>query len=441
MTFKREEYTTTGLPLLDAMFHEGMGPRKGTRTAISGPSGSGKTELSLITLLSDYFVPKLWVESLRKETKKTKTGEIGIIDSEDGNFLIRDWKAKKKAFPGSAKMLDRIADACDRQEGTHVSLLFAFKDDEGSVMTMLEDGYVGCHFMRAEWAKPDEDIKIFKEDKIEWDDLLCKRQGLKSRSERFLEIVPLPTGYVSPGFLLKRIRQEFKRNARKHREIRRVAFDNIAHMELCCPQVAEDKVFVTGLKSLLDIERVSTIFVLSSLSELKAPQIGNIQAQIADICPNVIACTRFVHRGRDCVAIHIEKSLTLMHGRHLMELDRDPKRGLLLKPSLDLIRDVTKREPEEIPIRFILQTESPAQERYNRHIIQTVKAVLCRDVSRIEVTHLYLHKGLSKSHLSALQELQIVQVDEYQLPKVRPRLKPIPWDRLSPSREEDDYLL
>lgn len=430
------ERTTTGVPSLDSMFYEGRGPCRGTKTAIMGPTGCGKTELSLISLLTDYYMPKEWLTDLKRISKPSeneKPKQEGV-KKDDSIFSVKLLKNEKDSW--KKWFIEELWSICENRTTRNNSLLFAFKDNEQSVKVMIDQGYVGSHFFEITGQKQEDKKNNFinyiftleNNKNIRWED-----------ANKYLKIESLETGYVSPQYLVNEIRNRFKKHGKNKIKIIRVAFDNLAHMEVTCPLIEADPGFVTAIVSILDSEDVTSTFVLSELADYKEARSMRIQAQIKDVCDNVILCERISHKGADLVGISIHKSLTLHHDPHIMELIRDNETGLSVKPTFDLLKDVRKGTPTTIPVRFILRTETPAQDRYNNHIIETVESVLCPKALRVDQNLLYINKGLQKSHLSTLEELQILQFDEYQIPKIKESLYPISWLKFPKGRKDDFF--
>lgn len=408
---------STGIPVLDKMFPNGKGPLMGSKTALIGPSASAKSEMALIYLLADYFVPHSLVDKYNQEVEALKN----IMDVSSPT-----WSSVKKRVDSYHEMI-RATSQCSNDKR---SILFTFRDEQSKTEALIEKGFVGKHFINMkldDLPKPGEKIET-KDHLLTW----------KAANE-FIRVVTLRTGYVSPGHILWKIQDAFKGQGEK-RSIARVAFDNLAHMELHCPLVASDPSFVTALNSVLAVEGVSSLFVLSDLASVHSQEFARNQAQIQDACDNLIVCQRIAHKGSDHIAIRVAKTVTLSHVPHHMELVKDDRLGLLLEPRLDLMKNIESGTPEPVPIKFVMIRETPAHDRYNDYVSETIRSILCHDVERSDETLDFLYKVLAKSHLCAREELQIIQVHEFQLRRVKDYLQPIPWSIFSRHESPGNYV-
>jgi hypothetical protein len=115
------------------------------------------------------------------------------------------------------------------------------------------------------------------------------------------------------------------------------------------------------------------------------------------------------------------------HRREAFELKRE-RDEFQVKESSSLLRVGPGGEVRWVPIRLFLHAETKAQWDYNDTIRTAVKAVLSPDTEIKSQDRLYLGKAMSLSPSSAVDELQLLQLDEFQLKDM--------WE---PSREQPLY--
>ena len=216
-------------------------------------------------------------------------------------------------------------------------------------------------------------------------------------------------GYVKPGFIFQQIENEFVKARLNNYSIGRVMIDNVTHWELA-PYVREDEAFGETLLELLRAHRVTALLTCGE-SEGRDSALNR---SVIDGVDCLIQCDRVEFRGSNRVMIRVLKSRDMAHQRELFELSADPG-SLEVNAAPPLLRIGRNGTISPVRIRLFLHQDSPAQEVYNASIRSSLDGILSREID-IEPTPLQLGKALELGRASAVDELQVVQLDEFQLP-------------------------
>jgi len=232
-----------------------------------------------------------------------------------------------------------------------------------------------------------------------------------ARSPHRVRIVGIPGGYVKPGFILQKIEDEFEQARITRRPIVRVSVDAIATWELGCPFVRADHTFGDTLVELLRKHRVTSLFVCNNISGQRG---SVLQESIVNSCDCLIHFQNLPVKGTPEPHVGIEKTRTMRHRRGTFRLQID---SLDTNATTTLMRVIRPGEVRPIKIRLFLHSESDMQTAYNQAILMAVRGVLSRDADIAEESPIHFSRALALGGASALDELQVIQLDEYQVPQ------------------------
>jgi KaiC/GvpD/RAD55 family RecA-like ATPase len=321
--------------------------------------------------------------------KGLNAGDVIVFQGSGGSFktplgllflLGSDWGST-----GSKRRPFSSADPSQRQS---VSLLVSARDSEFTIKHMLIEGLV------------DKDERLDKRKKID-----------------AIKVLSLPRGHVHPSYIIQSIEDEFLKARLGGYEIDRVMVDNIAHWEMSCPFVREDETFGDTLVDLLRRYRVTSLLTCGELSQ----DIHSVvQRSIIDNADCVIQFDRIEFRGMHRVMIRALKTRGMRHRRESFELTLGVE-GIRVKPTSSLLRVLRGGEVAPVKIRLFLYSETDMQQEYNQKFLSTVRAILSREAEIEPQDRVYMSRAMHLGSSSAVDELQLFQLDEFQVPSTTER--------------------
>ncbi len=233
------------------------------------------------------------------------------------------------------------------------------------------------------------------------------------RAPHRVRIVGIPGGYVKPGFILQQIEDEFEQARITRKPIVRVSVDSVAAWELGCPFVRADHTFGETLVELLRKHRTTSLFVCNNVSGQRG---SVLQQSIVNSSDCLINFQTLPVKGTPEPHFGIEKTRTMRHRRGTFRLQLDSSDA---SATTTLMRVVRPGEVRPIKIRLFLHAESDMQTAYNQAILMAVRGVLSRDADIAEESPIHFSRALELGAASALDELQVIQLDEYQVPSTQ----------------------
>jgi KaiC/GvpD/RAD55 family RecA-like ATPase len=232
-----------------------------------------------------------------------------------------------------------------------------------------------------------------------------------------VRIVVIEGGYVKPGYILQRILDEFQQAQLAGVLISRVMVDSVPHWDLTCPYVREDNTFGDTLIDLLRRHRVTTLLTCGhsdrhTESILSRAVLGNADC--------LIDFERVEFKGLSHIMVRVSHTRDMQHRREYFELSSDA-RTLELKTASTLLRVEPGGRVSPVKVILFLDAESEAHETYNRSLLESVRSVLSRDAELQQGNPANIRNALGLASSSAIDELQIVQLSEFQVPPLRAR--------------------
>jgi KaiC/GvpD/RAD55 family RecA-like ATPase len=270
-----------------------------------------------------------------------------------------------------------------RPDHKNRSLLIAARDDEATVRHLLEQEFV-------------------------------RQFDNAPKTKRDIEICALPHGHIYPGYVIQRIEDEFIRARLNNYRIDRVMVDDVAHWEMSSPLIREDEIFGDTLIELLRRQGVTSLI---TCSDYTIDQSSAVQRSIIDGANCVVKFERFEYGGLNRVMVKVQKTRGMRHRGESFEFSLG-KTAFEVKPSSSLLREVRGGKVSPIKIRLFLRSTSSIQQKYNNRILEVIRAVLSRDSKIESQDRLYMSKAMGLSSSSVLDELHVIQLDEFQLPNV-----------------------
>ncbi len=242
---------------------------------------------------------------------------------------------------------------------------------------------------------------------------LVKNQHLSFSRWGEVKVCPLPSGFVSPGEILQRIEGAFLDARLARRAVERVMVDNVPHWELACPFVKGDQTFADTLLSLFRGQGCATLLTCSPIGTG-----SDLQKTIIDAADCVIEFSSIQARGASRVLVRVTKTRTMEHSRETFELLLRTG-SIELSPDAQLLRISASNEISTVKVRLFLRSENRIQRQYNEEIRSSIESTLAPEVlldnqSRLDLKHL---PGMGR--VSSMDELQILQLDEFEVSGLR----------------------
>ncbi len=232
------------------------------------------------------------------------------------------------------------------------------------------------------------------------------------RNSNDVKIIAIEGGHVKPGYILQRLEDEFIQSRLNHRPIGRVMIDNIAHWEFGCPYIREDETFGDTLIDMLRRHGVTAVLTCGNPRSDSEP---SLQRSIIDSADCLIQFERIQFRGASQIMLRVLKTRDMVHRRESFELIATPE-VLEVNTASSLVRVGSDGKLASIKVRLFLHAESESQTAYNKSILLTVKSTLSQEVEIESENPIRVSRALSLGESSSVDELQILQIDEFQLP-------------------------
>jgi KaiC/GvpD/RAD55 family RecA-like ATPase len=229
-----------------------------------------------------------------------------------------------------------------------------------------------------------------------------------------LKIVPLEKGYTTPGMVLQKIEEEVEAARLNGYWVHRVMIDDISQWELASPLIREDKTFGVTLVELLRRIGVTSLLVCADHSDSEH-QRSVLHETIINNADCTVQFDRFEFRGIPRIMLRVLKSRGMNHRLESFELKKQ-KDIIHVMPSSSLVRfSGRKGIGAPVKIRLFFSAGSDIQKRYYKSLCNAVKAVLAEETEMDFHKRLYLNNRININQFSGVDELQILQLDEYQL--------------------------
>lgn len=239
-----------------------------------------------------------------------------------------------------------------------------------------------------------------------------QENGYHVRSLENVSVVKLPKGYVQPGMILQSVEREIEKLRASGYTVDRVVFDNAEDWDLNCPFLTADPIFGATLVELLRRYSITTMFAMhANRSEAIMDPVENALYNAADV---VLDLGVVEYRGAQRPIFRVNKTRTMNHASEYFDLYSN--NGTLRvgnQSRLLQIRDGSV--VGQVPVRLFLHKEGKLQQSYNKLIEQSLRPVLSSDVKETSGDRTLLLRSLGLSDFSTVDELQIVQIDEYQV--------------------------
>jgi len=367
-----------GLPSLDNILGDNA-IQAGDVIVLQGREGLFKTPLGLLFLLgSKKPPPETNIEALPEQKPRNRQ-------------LVTLKRSPSKEYDDKVAVISddiyfgRLDE--DQESSSNLrprSLLVAARDSKSTIQHMLRQEFVFQHIRANETPKKIEDIQI------------CSLSG----------------GHITPGYIIQQIEDEILKARLRGFWVDRVMIDDVAYWEMSCPFIRDDETFGDTLVDFLRRNQVTSLLACGELSKTKHPVV--VQQAIIDAADCTIEFDQLEFRGINHVMVRVSKTRGMRHRRESFELISGPK-TLDIKPSSSLLRVGRGGEVTPVKIQLFLHSETRMQEEYNASFLAAMTAVFSRYVAVDSPDLIFSNNMIGLGSSSAVDELQVVQIDEFQM--------------------------
>lgn len=301
-------------------------------------------------------------------------------------LVLRGGEGAFKTHIGLLFALGSDSGAKPGSKGAPRSLVVPIRDNPATIRALLDSRFIRSHRSRHQNCKGDNQIAV----------------------------VEVPRGFVQPGAVFHILEQEFERAQAAGEMIDRVMIDNLSHWEMSSPFIREDETFGDTLTEFLRRQHVSTLFVCGNKPGHSQ---SVVQSSVIDDANTLIDFHRIDFRGAQRVILRVVKTRGMRHKPESFDVILGDD-GLQLGPASKLLRVGTSGEVTAVDTQLYLHEENLNQRAYNANIIDSLKPVLSRKVALNSKDRTHLVRAIQLSPYSTVDELQILQLDEFQLPEL-----------------------
>jgi KaiC/GvpD/RAD55 family RecA-like ATPase len=241
------------------------------------------------------------------------------------------------------------------------------------------------------------------------------KQQVESRSDipnsalDRIERCRIQVGYTDPGEVLLNIEQRL-RHCSSSRPCARALVTNLARWEEEMPLIRKDPGFAVALVALFRSYGIATICVCGDEIDRNKSLITDILSDQSDF---LLHFYRKEMKGRSTTLISAVKSRLMQHRREMFELTVSDAR-LEVVPA-PLFRTTAGGEIYPVKVRLFLKAETPNQKKYTERILNSLIATISPDVTVVPQEKSYDPAFMTMAQYSAVDELQILQLDEFQI--------------------------
>jgi KaiC/GvpD/RAD55 family RecA-like ATPase len=254
-------------------------------------------------------------------------------------------------------------------------------------------------------------VSDYDEDRLsKWTELACTAQDRRSLDS--IEFLSIPAGFTEPGRILDDIQCRLSDHARCNRPIDRMVVGNLSRWVSTMPLIAADTNFASALA---DLARMYGATCLMVIGDARDPLNTHARNLLLDKADCVVAFDRIDLRGQRRHVVRVEKTRTMDHRREMFELVTDA-RGVRVEPNLSLWRLDPDGRAHPVPISIFLHWETKNQREHTRELLGALRTTVSPHV-RIRPQTMHFDAGLMPlGSSSSVDELQVLQLDEFQIP-------------------------
>ena len=227
------------------------------------------------------------------------------------------------------------------------------------------------------------------------------------KSDDQVEFLALSAGFIQPGTVFQLLEEKIESLQRQGRPVDRLVFDRVQQLEFGCPFIGDDETFGSTLVDFLRRRHISALFVCGPEGSYEGRFLQKALENEAGVLINL---ERTEYRNSQRVTLEIVKTRSMRHSREKFDLDFSGD-ALALHPSL-------VRGERVVDTTLYLHTENQLHDVYHQQIKSALQGILARKAEVKSEDRTRLAGMAELAAVSAIDELQIWQVDEFHLPRL-----------------------
>jgi KaiC/GvpD/RAD55 family RecA-like ATPase len=238
-------------------------------------------------------------------------------------------------------------------------------------------------------------------------------EGLPNRGDmsRHIETCSLETGYVEPSKILLTIQGALESCIRRGLHPERVLLTNTARWEKEMPLLATDHSFASALLAILRHFGVVAVIVAGDITGAGASALGAAFDAQSDC---LLHFNRVGLKGATTTFVSAVKSRLMRHRSDAFELVIGPT-AVKVQPA-PLFRVSPDGDVRPVRVHLFLNAETEDHLAENDKLVTTLRASVAPDARLGTESRRYDPMLLGMAPFSAVDEMQVLQLDEFQLP-------------------------
>lgn len=233
------------------------------------------------------------------------------------------------------------------------------------------------------------------------------------RSQDQVRILELPSGYMHPGVFFWHIEEELRSMRARGLFVDRMVFDNTEQWDINCPFISKDPTFASTMVDFSRRHGITTLFVSHASSE--AGPIGKVEESLLSSSDVTLVFWRYNFGGKEAAAFRVVETRSMEHDRDHFDLSMVNGR-LTVGVRAKQFRFDEGGRVTSIPIKLYLHSEGCIHQKYNEEICSSLRPVLSRDAEVESRDRTYVLRWLDLNAFSTVDEVQVLQLDEFQMP-------------------------
>jgi KaiC/GvpD/RAD55 family RecA-like ATPase len=233
----------------------------------------------------------------------------------------------------------------------------------------------------------------------------------RKNPDREILLYPVRLGYTNPQAILAELHTMLEDQAIKGEPIDRAVVGNLSRWELGMPLLEKDPTFGSSLLSLFRSYGTTTVLTCGYTSEKSDTALKNLLLEQAD-CVLEFSSIRGGERFRQLVRAVKTRKMDHRSGRFDLEATPDSLR----LGNETLFRESRSGSATAVPVRLFLHSETLIHRKYNERLVDALKTSISKGARLERQMHRFDEAVLGFGQSSAVDEVQILQLDEFQLP-------------------------
>jgi KaiC/GvpD/RAD55 family RecA-like ATPase len=227
-----------------------------------------------------------------------------------------------------------------------------------------------------------------------------------------IALLPIESGFTDPADVLRQIQNELRGFQDRGKVVDRVLVTNLSRWELEMPRLQTDPVFGVALLQLLRSSG-ATSAIVTGYSE------GSPQSTLRNVLLESSDCTfefrRIEFRGQGEHFLRVLKTHDMLHRKGSFPVVMDQPKGLRVRPKESLLRVGPTGVVTPVRAVLFLHAETLNHTSYNDTLVGALRTSVLPSIDVQSHTWRFDPNVLMLGPSSAIDELQIIQLDEFQV--------------------------